>query len=354
MSDKTEEASPKRVRDAQLEGNSGQSTFAAGQVGFLLAVLLLPSAFRSVPEALAPWFDQVGQRARHPHTPWTFDHVAVVATVLKLAVPAVAVAGIAGALVMFLQSGGVIATKKLGFKLSSLNPASGIKNLISLPKIVSALRGLGLLAVMIWLAYGLVRDHLGEFVRLIGVPRFALALATTHAHTLLRSCAGIGLVAALADVLVTRFHWKKGLRMSKDEVKREHKENDGNPEQKAARERAHHEMMNSATISAVKQAKVLVVNPTHIACALRYNAGEEGDPHDDNDERDEAPVLLAAGEGDQALQMIQAARAYGIPIVRNVQMARLLKNLTIGEEIPEALYEAVAEILHEAEQEQGT
>jgi type III secretion protein U len=148
----------------------------------------------------------------------------------------------------------------------------------------------------------------------------------------------VGLLLAAADVVVTRASWKKKLMMTKEEVKREHKESEGDPAQKAARERAHHELLASATVGNVKNASVVIVNPTHIACALRYD--EAGG--------DEAPVVVASGRGELAARIIEAAHQYGVPVLRDVPLARALAELEIGDAIPEALYEAVAEILREA------
>ena len=126
--------------------------------------------------------------------------------------------------------------------------------------------------------------------------------------------------------------------MTKDEVKREYKESEGDPQVKQARERAHHEMLAAATVGNVRTAAVVIVNPTHLACALRY----------DQKEGDLAPVVVASGEGDLAESIVRAARDYGVPIVKDVPLARALLELEIGDAIPEALYEAVAEILREA------
>jgi flagellar biosynthesis protein FlhB len=126
--------------------------------------------------------------------------------------------------------------------------------------------------------------------------------------------------------------------MSKSEVKREHKESEGDPQLKAARERAHHEMLAAATIANVQKASVVIVNPVHIACALRYEE-EEGD---------EAPVIVASGHGDLAARIVAAARAYNVPVLQDIPLARALVELEVGTAIPEALYEAVAEILREA------
>ena len=124
--------------------------------------------------------------------------------------------------------------------------------------------------------------------------------------------------------------------MTRDEVRRESRESEGDPEVKAARRRAHQEMLTSAAIHAVKDASVVIVNPTHLAVALRYR-----------NEEDAAPNILAQRQGDLARRIVEAAHAYGVPVVRDVPIARALSELEVGDEIPEALYEAVAEILRE-------
>ena len=156
-----------------------------------------------------------------------------------------------------------------------------------------------------------------------------------------KRAAVLGLFLAVLDVVVTRSQWRKRLRMSKADVKREHKESEGDPQLKAARERAHHEMLASVMIANVKTASVVVVNPEHIACALRYDESEEA----------EAPVVVANGEGELAERIVRAAHEYGVPVLRDVPLARALIELEVGSAIPEALYEAVAEILREAYEE---
>jgi FlhB-like protein len=146
----------------------------------------------------------------------------------------------------------------------------------------------------------------------------------------------IGLGLALVDLLVVQRAWRKRHRMSKDEVRREYREAEGDPEVRAQRKRAHQEALAGTIVNAVKEATVVIVNPTHLASALRYVEDE-----------DQAPKLVAQGQGELARRIVEAARAYGIPCVEDVPIARALSELEIGDEIPEALYEAVAEILRE-------
>jgi flagellar biosynthesis protein FlhB len=162
------------------------------------------------------------------------------------------------------------------------------------------------------------------------------SIAWLLGRRLLWGAALVGLLLSGVDYFFVRRAWLERHRMSKDEVKREHRESEGDPEVKAARRRAHQEALAGSMIAAVKDATVLIVNPTHLATALRYQESQ-----------DEAPTVLAHGEGDLARRLIEAAHAYNVPVVRDVPVAHALRELTLGEQIPEALYEAVAEVLRE-------
>jgi flagellar biosynthesis protein FlhB len=193
-------------------------------------------------------------------------------------------------------------------------------------------------AAVAWFAYSALHDHAGDIARTAGRLPEAASVAAVIALAVVKRAAILGVFLAVLDVVVTRRSWRKKLMMSKTDVKREHKESEGDPQVKAARERAHHEMLAAATIANVQKASVVIVNPVHIACALRY----------DEEDGDEAPVVLASGHGDLAARIVDAARAYGVPILQDIPLARALVELEVGSPIPEALYEAVAEILREA------
>jgi type III secretion protein U len=261
-----------------------------------------------------------------------------------LSAPILATAAVTAAVVSVVQTGGVIATKKLIPNLAELNPVDGFKQLFSVQRLIAVLRALLFAAGVVWIVEGAFRENVASFAHLDGRFDAAVHTASTIALDVTKKAGLIGVFIAVVDVVITRRSWRKKLMMGKDEVKREHKESEGDPQLKAARERAHHEMLASATVGNVKTASVVIVNPTHLACALRYDSPDHGG-------EDEAPVLVASGQGDLAKQIVLAARQYGVPVLRDIPLARALVELEIGDEIPEALYEAVAEILREAWEE---
>ncbi|MBX3206147.1 MAG: EscU/YscU/HrcU family type III secretion system export apparatus switch protein [Labilithrix sp.] len=344
MSDKTEEPTPKRIRKAQEEGNSPLSTFASQSVAFLAAVAIAPAAVVALVARSSGDLRAAIARAGDASPAIDFDPMAVAGAVIALSLPILVAAAVTGAVTSVVQTGGVIATKKLTPNLGKLNPVEGFKQLLSGQRLVAILRSALFAAAVVWIVHGALRSNAANLARAAGKLDAAVTLAGAMATDVAKRAAVIGLFLAVLDVVVTRRSWRKKLMMSKDEVKREHKESEGDPELKAARERAHHEMLASATVGNVKTASVVIVNPTHIACALRYDSPDHGGS-------DEAPVLVASGHGDLAKRIVEAAHHYGVPVLRDIPLARALVELEIGDEIPEALYEAVAEILREAWEE---
>lgn len=337
MSEKTEEPTPQRLRKAREDGDSGVSVQAATAVGFLVAVALVPAAVVALAERSASLLRGAIERAGDA-SPATPSAEALLPSVVWLVAPVLVAAGATSAIVQFVQAGGSFATRKLGPRLDRLDLVQGAKNLVSTTRLFAVLRALLFGGVILYLTYGTLRAGAADLAHVAGRLAYVGVVAGALGGALARRAALVGLALGAIDLFVTRRQWLSRLKMSKEEIKREHKESEGDPQLKAARERAHHEMLASAAVANVKNATVVVVNPTHLACALRYEA-EEGDA---------APVVVATGEGDLAKRIVEAARAYGVPVLRDVPLARALIELEVGGEIPEDLYEAVAEILREA------
>lgn len=326
MSDKTEEPTPRRLSRAIEQGDVPVSSALVSGCVFLAVALLLPSLGASLVERSALLL------TRAPTLPPEALASEALRALVIGAVPALAVAAAVALLIGGVQARGAFAPGKLAPDANRL--AGGLGALLSGQRIVGLARALLTAALVAHLCRSRVIEALPALAAGAGEPRRVAALVGTTAATLFRDVGLLLVASALIDLLLTLRSWRNKLKMSPDEVKREARESEGDPQLKAARERAHHELLAQASIHAVKEASVVVVNPTHLATALRYQQGE-----------DEAPTIVAQGEGNLAARIVEAARAYNVPVVQDIPLAHALRELEVGGQIPEALYEAVAEIL---------
>jgi flagellar biosynthesis protein FlhB len=334
------EASARKKREAQETGDSGISTYATSAVAFVIVVALLPFATTRAMEKIRLLIQEAVAHAADRDPSGAVDVGRFATDLLLLTTPLLLAAVAVAAVVSGVQARGVIAFKRIfSFKIDL---AQGFQSLASPARLFGIVRSLLAASAVSWLVVRGLRSHANEIAATTGRLEFVAPVAATIARSMVWDVALLGLVLALVDAVITRLQWARHLRMKDDEVRRENREDDGDPEVKHARKRAHAEMLEGDAINAVRDASVLATNPTHVACALRYKSG------------DDAPVLIASGEGDLAQAMKRAARAYGIPIVRNIPLARALLELPVGEAIPEELYEAVAEILTTILNESGS
>lgn len=331
MSDKSEQATPKRLAKARREGDSPISAALSQSVGFIAALSVVGGVIAVATEQASGLLSAALHHPSEPASPATIARL-----VLGSALPLVAVAAAASAAASFVQTGGVISAQKLTPSLDRLNPFTGLKSLFSWQRVVGVARALFAASCVGYFTLRQLELHSADFAASLGNARAAALLAASVASKVAWFAAALGVSLGMVDLLLTRRAWFQRHRMSKDEVKREHRESEGDPAVKAARRRAHQEALTGATLGAVKTASVVIVNPTHLAIALKYDESEEL-----------APSVIAQGQGEMAKLIIEAARAYGVPIVRDVPVARALNELEVGDEIPEVLYEAVAEILRE-------
>lgn len=335
MSEKTEEPSPRRLRQAREKGDIPLSVALVQSGALIAAIAVLPGAAQWIAKSMIVLI----QRATRGELN---DPRLLVGSVLWLALPITAASAVGALAVGIAQTGGVFVPSKWVPKLENLDPVEGFKRLFQLDRVYQVLRALVAASFVSWLSIDLMLGETKSIAHTVGAPELAMMLAGTLSQKVLWLGTMVSTGLALIDVLVTRKLWLKRNRMSKDEVKREHKESEGDPELKQERKRAHQEMLNHAAVLSVKDANVVVVNPTHLASALRYKEDE-----------DEAPLVVAQGQGELARQIVEAARAYGIPVVRDIPVARALRELEVGDQIPEELYEAVAEILKELWEQGG-
>jgi flagellar biosynthesis protein FlhB len=329
MSDKTEPPSPRRLQKAREQGDSAVSGALGQSLGFLVVLTLLPALLVALTAG-------AGAALRSAIMGGGADTAAAARLWVGLSAPFLAASALISAVFGFVQTGGAFTASRFAPDLSRVDPFNGIKNLFSAQRVFSLFRSLLASLAVAWLSWRLLRDHLADVASSAGRSEAVATLSWLLGRRLLWSAALVSLVLGGVDYFFVRRAWLARHRMTKDEVKREHRESEGDPEVKAARRRAHQEALAGSMIAAVKNATVLIVNPTHLATALQYQESE-----------DEAPTVVAHGEGDLARRLIEAAHAYNVPVVRDVPVAHALRELQLGEQIPEALYEAVAEVLRE-------
>ena len=330
MSEKTEEPTPRRLKEAREQGDLAVSSALTQAVSFVVVWSLVPALVSATLASGASAIQAaIEGRALSP--------AELAALVLGACLPLL-LAGAATSLVTgFVQSGGLVAFGRVAPRLERLNPLNGLGGLFSLERAFGIARALLAAAIVIWLTKSTLIGLLPQLAGTPGELGPALSLAGSAAGRIARDATLVGLALGGLDLLVTRRAWKQRWMMTHAEAQRDFRETEGNPELKAARRRAHQEVWLSAQLGAVERAKVVIVNPTHFATALSYDeADDEG-----------APRVVAQGQGEVARRIIDAARARGVPVIRDVPVARALSELEVGDEIPEALYEAVAEILRE-------
>ena len=323
---------PRRLEEARRRGEVAFSRDLTSAAAMAAAIVALVMQGPALTARLFGYFREAFAAA-----PASGNATAALATgvgVLARALAAPLLAALVLALAAgALQTGGLLAFVRAD--LARLSPAAGLKRVFGGQAAWQVGKGLVKVAIVAVLAWITVRPVLGGVLALAGtpVPRMATALGLLAAQLAERVTVA-ALALGVADYLWTRRGHMQGMRMTREEVKREHKESEGDPSHRAERQRLHRELTEQRMLADVRKADFVVVNPDHIAVALRYD--RDGDA---------APVVVASGERLLAERIRQAAREAGVPIFRDVTLARSLRDLPEGQEIPAALYEAVAEIL---------
>ena len=256
----------------------------------------------------------------------------ILATASLPVLAAAVVGGLAGA---GLQVGVLFNGSALGFKPEKLSPAAGFKRVFSRKNLFEALKAALAVAAVLWIAWTTARDAAPLAARL---ARAETGLAWNALFQVARGLAlealGFALAFGALDFLLERRAHLKGLMMSREELKQEHKESEGDPQHKAKRKAAHKALLNGTVARGVQKATVVVINPTHVAVALRYDPKEAP-----------APTLVAKGTEDEAAKIRFLARRFNVPMVRDIPLARALVRYDLGEEVPEELYHAAAAVL---------
>lgn len=255
---------------------------------------------------------------------------------LRIVWPVFFLAMLCGVLISILQTGILFTGKTLMPQLNRINPIEGFKRIFSLRSVVEMLKAGLKISLLCFIAYVAFRNLMPQFPSLMSMEvgqAFPKIMRT--GLTLAVKMGGILAVVAAADYLYQWWRNEKDLMMTKQEVKEEFKQMEGDPKVKSQIRSRQRQMSRRRMMQRMREADVVITNPTHYAVAVRYKENE-----------DNAPLLLAKGKDYVAGKIREKAGEYGIKIVENRLVAQgLYKNCEIGDEIPKDMYRAVAEIL---------
>lgn len=337
--DKTEEPTGRRLSEATEKGNIPRSQevnhwFMLAGLTFSIAVLLGPLGGKLV-GALIPYLERPDELSitLGSATPLLAGLSVSVALIMA---PVILVAVITALVGSFLQHPPVVSGEKLKPQLSKISPTTGLGRIFSVMGMVDFGKGVLKVVVMSVAAAMIVWPNLPYLETLVALEPLGGLVAAQR--EILRVLIGVLIILALiatADVLFQRFEHHRKLRMSRQEVKDEMKQSEGDPQVKARIRQIRQQRVRKRMMAAVPGATVVVTNPTHYAIALKY----DGDNMD-------APVVVAKGVDHLALRIRELATASGVPIVENPPLARALyATADVDREVPVEHYKAVAEVI---------
>ncbi len=336
--EKTEEPTPKKIEEARKDGNVPKSMELVGFIVLLLASIIIIFYLKIVVGRMEEYFEYIFSLIGKEITVERFFNIVIKTSeyFFIILLPVMFVIVLAAIIGNVAQFGFLFTTKPLIPKFDKINPIKGIKRLFSAKTFVEGLKTTLKVFIAFLVGFWLFLSFLYQIPRLELMVIFEqLKWFDNKAAVIIFSMLGVFFVFAVIDLIYQRYSYKKSLRMSKQEIKDEFKQTEGNPEVKAKIRQLQREMAKKRMMAEVPKADVVITNPTHYAVAIRYDK-----------EKEDAPRVVAKGVDNLALKIKEIAREAGVMIVENPPLAReLYKSVDVDEIIPPKLYKAVAEVL---------
>lgn len=336
-SEKTEEPTDKKVKDARKKGQVAKSNDV--NTAWLLVVTFGFFGFTK-----GFYYEKIAEMVILPTYYYDAPFDVALTEVLKgitinfllLVVPLLALVAVMGVFINFVQIGPLLTFEPLKPDFKKLNPIDGAKKIFSKKNLIEFLKSILKTLFLGYLIYRVVKEVINPLllVPFAGISGVVAILNPILKMFAINICLAY-IVVAVADIFFQRAQHTKELRMTKDEVKREFKEMEGDPHIKGERRHLHQELVMSDTVQSTKKASVLVTNPTHYAVAIFYD-----------DDVAKLPIVLAKGKDYLAHLMIRVAQEENIPIMRDVNLAQALyRDAEVYNYIPSNLIESVAVVL---------
>jgi type III secretion protein U len=349
MGEKSEKATPKKMRDARKKGQVAKSVDFPASFTFIVSISTVLGMsgyiFNLIFGFLKEMLSNVANAEAISKTPFVFCTKAIY-TIFHASIPIMALVSGVGVLVQFLIVGPVFSMEAMKPDIKRLNPITNIKNMFKVKTVIELLKSIFKISGAIIIIYFTIKNALPEIIATINMPIVGAALV--FAGFLKKVVLRVGIffiMIGVFDLAFQRKNFNKEMMMEKFEIKQEHKDTEGDPHMKGKRKQMSQEIAYQDGPSAAKNANAVISNPTHIAVAIGYEA-----------DNDPAPKIMTMGLNNVAQEIINIAVTSDIPVMRNVDLAQeLYYKSKIGDYVPEETYQAISEILkwvEELEKEQ--
>ncbi len=344
--EKTEEATPHKRREQRKEGNVMQSrdvvTAAYILLAFFILRLMAKFMYSLTTRSMTYWLTLAGGGMDENGTRIDGMEAApkliieLTKMVLLTAGPILLASILVPVIVTGMQTKFIFSKKSFQFKISKLNPIQGIKKMFSISALFELAKSLLKMGILIAVVYSEIKSRIPDFARLLQMDLLSGMLYSAEAvFAICMKIAAVFVAVAAIDFLFQRYKFEKDIKMTKQEVKEEFKQMEGDPQIKSKRRQKQQQMAMARMMQDVPQADVVIRNPTHFAVAVKYD-----------EKKNKAPVVVAKGADKLAFRIIDKAEENGVAVVENVPLARgLYKAVDVGREIPYDFYRAVAEVL---------
>ena len=339
--EKSEKATPKKRQDARKKGQ----VFQSREISSAMVLLFVFVALRIFGSSM---YSQIVEFTRMVLTEYPkIDNLYMkdvllrvfidgIIAFLKTAGPILIIALLSGLIVSYTQVGFLFTLETLKPKLDRINPFSGLKRIFSMRSVVELSKAVLKVSVIGYVAYGYINSQASTIMSLMDMDILNIAsyIGLTALNLAIRICIVLIILGAF-DFAYQWWDYEKNLKMSKQEVKEEYKQTEGNPEIKSKIKQKQRQMSMRRMMQEVPKADVIITNPTHFACALKYDSAVS-----------KAPTLIAKGQDYLAMRIKEVAKESKVEIVENKPLARsIYDTVDIGQAIPSELYQAVAEVL---------
>jgi flagellar biosynthetic protein FlhB len=343
--EKTEPATAKRLRDARNEGKVAKSqelSSAFTLISLFIALRVFMSYLANKFYDVFDWcYGMIPDFVKNQHDGMSIHDAMILITQsslqILLAIAPFLLIGVVVALASgIFQVGWKVSTKPMEPKLDKMNPISGFKRIFSKDSVFNLIKSILKLVLIFYVAYSCIKDQADNLFILYEMPlNQAIALIGDIILDTGLKISLVYLIVGVADYVYQKRKFSDDMKMTKQEVKDEYKDTEGDPQIKGQQRQRMREASQRRMMQDVPKADVVITNPTHLAVAIRYDAKQES-----------APVVLAKGEDYLAMRIKETAKENNVVIMENKPLARALyATVDIGQQIPPELYQAVAEIL---------